>query len=456
MKIARLRITNVLGIDEIDIAPKDVNLVAGSNGQGKSSMLTAIEAAFRTKNIDPTIIREGQPKAEILIELDSGQTVRRTITDRGSDAQVAQGKTILPKPQTVLNELVGSSALGFSPIEFFSADAKEQRRIFLQAIRIRFATLDGWRDLLGERDTETIRELGGIPEKGWAGARTALEELQIFQDWVYAQRTIENRDVDHAKKARAALEEKIPVGFDPNRFRKPVGDLYDELATKQAEITNLERKQSEVAAKRREITLLDDKIQRLEKDLKDAREQRGAAAIVAMNLLSELEAAEVPDLSELRAKIAAHEDGKTILARYDEARVFADAEKVSKEKAERLDRLYAKLTNETPRKILAQAKLPIEGLQVREDGIYFAKSEAAQPVPIKRLSQSEQIRFSLNIARALTGHLKVICIDGVEALDDASYKALMEELRLDDAHQYFVTQVAEGKLRVRSEERAKA
>jgi len=42
MKIKRLQIRNFLGLREIDIIAKDVNVFKGKNRQGKTSLLKAI------------------------------------------------------------------------------------------------------------------------------------------------------------------------------------------------------------------------------------------------------------------------------------------------------------------------------------------------------------------------------------------------------------------------------
>ena len=61
-------------------------------------------------------------------------------------------------------------------------------------------------------------------------------------------------------------------------------------------------------------------------------------------------------------------------------------------------------------------------------------------VSIDNLSSSEQLKFGLQIVRALNGDFKVICVDGIESLDAESFEFFLKEIE-DDSYQYFVTRV---------------
>ena len=131
MKITKLRILNFLGISRLSIDRcGKINRITGGNGTGKSSVLKAITAAFKSSGVDPMLIRTDEDKAEILIELDNNVTIERTMTSRTNTARVTVGQEPVSSPQTYLKSLF--SSLSFNPVEFFLADKKERRRLLLQ------------------------------------------------------------------------------------------------------------------------------------------------------------------------------------------------------------------------------------------------------------------------------------------------------------------------------------
>ena len=65
MRVAHVRISNILGIEEIEFAPGGFTEVSGGNGAGKTSVLEAIRAALRGGN-DATLLRNGADRGEIV------------------------------------------------------------------------------------------------------------------------------------------------------------------------------------------------------------------------------------------------------------------------------------------------------------------------------------------------------------------------------------------------------
>ncbi|KKK92167.1 hypothetical protein LCGC14_2705620, partial [marine sediment metagenome] len=107
---------------------------------------------------------------------------------------------------------------------------------------------------------------------------------------------------------------------------------------------------------------------------------------------------------------------------------------VATEEAKKLDVVVKKLTKEIPEDLIKKAKLPIEGLVIEGDDIKI------NGVSLDNLSASEQLKFGLQIVRALNGEFKVICVDGIETLDKESFEFFLKEVENDD-FQYFVTRV---------------
>ena len=62
LRIAHLKISNILGIDELEFSPAGFNDIRGKNGTGKTSVLEAIKAATG-KGHDATLLRKGETKS---------------------------------------------------------------------------------------------------------------------------------------------------------------------------------------------------------------------------------------------------------------------------------------------------------------------------------------------------------------------------------------------------------
>ena len=99
--ITKLQIKNFVGISEVEITPDNkLNVIAGKNGQGKTSILKAIEFAFKGK-IDKgaDIINSEASKAEVYIDLDKF-SVSRTKAKNVNDLKVQNEEGfMMPDPQ---------------------------------------------------------------------------------------------------------------------------------------------------------------------------------------------------------------------------------------------------------------------------------------------------------------------------------------------------------------------
>lgn len=63
MKIAHVKISNILGIAELEFTPAGFNEISGPNGTGKTSVLEAIKAALSTGH-DATLLRKGAERVK--------------------------------------------------------------------------------------------------------------------------------------------------------------------------------------------------------------------------------------------------------------------------------------------------------------------------------------------------------------------------------------------------------
>ena len=83
MQISHLTIRNILGIDELELSPQGFTQISGPNGTGKTSVLEAIKSALSAGH-DATLLRHGAEKGEIVLVLDDGLEVTKTVKPSAS------------------------------------------------------------------------------------------------------------------------------------------------------------------------------------------------------------------------------------------------------------------------------------------------------------------------------------------------------------------------------------
>jgi recombinational DNA repair ATPase RecF len=140
-KIVRLESTNYKRLKAVEIAPDpDGNLVivAGKNGQGKTSILDSITAALGGVNAKttPKPIRDGEERAEIILETED-LIVTRRFTASGSTLTVkSPDGAVYPKGQAKLDDLLGR--LSLDPLAFTQLSDKDQLSTLLDLVELPF------------------------------------------------------------------------------------------------------------------------------------------------------------------------------------------------------------------------------------------------------------------------------------------------------------------------------
>ncbi len=415
MKITRITIQNFLKLKDIDFNPSKTNVIVGKNKQGKTSILKAIRAAF-TGDADSTAIRIGEGKAEITLELDE-LNIKRTITEKGNYLDVSNKEGMkMPAPQRFLDGVLGT--FSFNPIEFFEKKSSDRKKYLLNVIKIAI-NQDELAQYTGEK-------LSGIDYNAHA-----LEVVEVARKHYYEQRTIANAEKTKKQKALQELNEKIPEGFDPSKvsieeiekLRK--GIEGDKLAKQEHEahfkaLGKLQDSEKDINA---QILTLQEKLVGVQTEIVEMTKKEFSYS----DDLSMAAAEETLKVLEGQREIV------FTVKRADEVRAELST---ATEEAEKLDVIVKKLTKEVPEDLIKKAELPIEGLVIDGDDIKI------NGVSLDNLSASEQLKFGLQIVRALNGEFKVICIDGIETLDKESFEFFLKEVENDD-FQYFVTRVGD-------------
>ena len=104
------------------------------------------------------------------------------------------------------------------------------------------------------------------------------------------------------------------------------------------------------------------------------------------------------------------------------------------------------LARELPGQILEQSVLPIPGMMLT-DGVVKILNSNGTYVKVDNLSDGEKLELCIEIAKAKSGVLKVILVDGFEKLDATSQEQFIEKAK-SSGLQYFITRVSDTELTV--------
>jgi len=381
-KIIRLQSTNYKRLKAVEITPdKDGNLVivAGKNGQGKSSVLDSITAALGGVNAKttPKPIRDGEDRAEIVLETED-LVVTRRFTPSGSTLKVTSpdGATY-PKAQARLDDLLGK--LSLDPLAFTQLSDREQLATLLDLVELPFdpAELDAQRKAVFERRTEVNRQV---------------------------------KDAEARVKGFTVTEKVEPVS---------VADLLTEYRAEQAVAEKQEadlRRADEVAEQIGELE------QRLA-ELRATRDELANTISGHRDLHLDRIQGQIDNAEQINAQareFKAYEEARDRLegAQHDAEKLTFELARIDKTKAEGL----------------AAARFPIPGLGFEDGGVSY------QGVPFKQASSAEQLRVSLAMAIALNPSLRVIRIaDG--SLLDSDNLALIESMAREHDFQVWIEMV---------------
>lgn len=413
MKITRIGIHNFLKLKDVEFNPSQTNVIVGRNRQGKTSILKAIKTAL-TGDADSTSIRIGESKAEITLDV-GDLMIKRTITEKGNYLDISNKDGMkMPSPASYLSGLIGS--FSFNPIEFFDKKPADRKKYLLNAITL----------------TITPEELGaytGELVNGLDYSAHALEVVEQARKYYYDKRTVANAEKVKKQKSLLDLTSKIPEGFNPR-------DVTEEQITKLREA--IEKETSERQRKEGDVKLRAS-LEQQEKDITSQIEALTARlkevqSMIVSNAETQYEMSDDVSFEAAKATLQTLESQREVIftaKRADEVRAELDA---ALGEAEKLDMIVKRLTKEVPEDLIKKAQLPVDGLSISGDDILV------NGVSIDNLSSSEQIRFGLQIARALNGEFKVLCVDGLELLDREAFTFFLNEIK-DDDFQYFVTRV---------------
>lgn len=347
--------------------------IVGPNEAGKSSVLDTITLVLKGPKAGVEMpIHRGATEGEG--ELDFGEfTAKRTFTEKGQYLHVKR-KDGKPARQDFLDSLVGSG-LAFDPLEFSRKKGKEQVDMLLQACKL----------------SQDPREID-------------KERKEAFD-----KRTEVNR---RAKALKARLD-AIPIHADVPEEEIPATEAIHErdivvkaMAERQA-LVNRISEQTRRIEEQREV------LRQLQQELRTATAKMETFAAAAVEMQATLDAMPEPTMADadkklaeieaVNAKVRLMKNRKGLVTEYDALVKEADDLTASIEWS---DSMKANL--------LAEASLPIEGLNVEEGGITI------NGIPLNDCSASQVRKLGTYIAMALNPTIRVILLRDASLFDQES------------------------------------
>jgi len=190
MKITQIKISNILGIAELEFSPTEFTVISGSNGEGKTSVLSAIQAAVGGGH-DATLLRKGAEKGEVVLVLDNGSEIRKSVTEKASNLKIINDGKQIARPAEHLKAL--TDLLSVNPIDFLMASPKERARVLLETMPIRL-------------DPNRIVQIVGSDINGDGD----LAALDVLRKQIYDERTGINRAIKEKTATISQLQQALP------------------------------------------------------------------------------------------------------------------------------------------------------------------------------------------------------------------------------------------------------
>jgi exonuclease SbcC len=152
------------------------------------------------------------------------------------------------------------------------------------------------------------------------------------------------------------------------------------------------------------------------------------------------------DIEKLKLDAKEKEEMKSYIPNYQKSIEYLYQVEELKNKSNNLSKKLKK-ARELPSILLEKAELPISGLII-EKGIVKILNSNGDYVPVDNLSEGEKLELCLDIAKAKSGELGVILVDGFEKLDEEKQELFIAKAK-QSSLQYFITKVGNGELEIK-------
>lgn len=419
MKVLQVRISNILGINSLEFQPtaNGVTVIEGRNDVGKTSVLSAIQAAVK-KGYDATLLRRGEKDGEavIVLEHDFHQyEITRTVDSAGQDLVVKKDGIPQKKPQTVLDALFPDQII-LNPKLFLDGQKSDRVDFLLDLVKITVT------------DEELSKATDGLAHLGPKSKRD-FAEIEFAHEKIYEERR-RLRNLWEEKEAtvtqiRAGLPETVEISAGAHKVAKEeVEAAKEDLGSRRRVVaTALQQEESRIEASiATNIAALRQVFDRKCQEARDA----GAVELKAARAQAATASCEVEDqcretIVQAEAKLQRIETNMTAVVKAqtlaDHAAQVEEVGATLKTQWDRHERAIGGLKKLKEDKL---SVLPLKGVTVDAGEIVF------DGIPFPRLNTARKVSLLFNIIRhraKMTGNQFVV-IDGLELFDNEQFAAM--------------------------------
>ena len=449
VRVAALKISNILGIKEAEIKPGKVTIIEGANGTGKTSILEAFRSVLQGGH-DATLLRHGAEVGEIVMILDDGQRIQKDVTADRTDITVTHPEFgALKKPRTLIDKLCDAFAL--NPVDFLVAKKETRLQLLLSAIPLKVSALD-LADILPlcanpiNCDRNALQVIADIHSALYDERRSvnrSLKEKKITIEELKKALPPEATNGDSVEQLSAARAAQRAYMDDQNARERDLtvhthAEIQEAENDRQARINHLSKRRDEelesihrayntqATTIIKEANMLIESIRaQSDKEFKNATDE---ARIHERELAQTVATAEIAVRTFERAQAAR-----------DHAASLESTLPQLEKTASDLDGALSEL--DTIKSDLLD-RLPIKGVELRDGEIFVDQ------IPFERLNESRRVRLAIDVAMLRAGSLPLLCCDGIESLDSKSITAL-EQCAAESGIQLVLARVTDGELDVK-------
>jgi hypothetical protein len=423
MKIAYIGFKNIMGIESLEFAPGKINIVEGKNGQGKTSVLKAIQGAIGGGH-DAKLLRNGEDKGEVVIVFDDGHKLHKQIKPGKSDMTLtdSSGKKVT-RAASFLKSAV--DAIGVNPVQILTASKKDRVQLLLDSVPM-------------ETPFEEIEKATGLKISGDDG-RHPMQILNENYNLFFDDRTETNRLLKEKNITVSKMRGTIPFREDGTGW----GEILEKL-NHDKEALDYELKDGQDA----EGVLLNKDLAELVKEreealqaVRDTYEKKLNARRDKSKDANDKRFEEItPKLAALAEKIGEAKAGLEASGKIEATKSFV---KEGEEEIADLEKEAAEMTRVIKALETIKAKLltnlPVKGLEIKDGEIHL------DGVAFDSVNKAKRVQFALTIAGLRKAGLPIVCVDDLETLDADSFAIFQKEAAKTEM-QFFVTRVADDKL----------
>ena len=414
LRVIKLVAENVKGIKAVEIVPDEhFQIIAGRNGQGKSSVMDAIWLALGGSDASKQTerpIRRGEESAAVTLDLGDMVVSRKWKGDKTVLDVRTQDGAKYGSPQTMLDALIGR--LSFDPLAFSGLKDAEQKEALLQLVDlpIDLDALDRLRKGMFDDRTAVNREVKALEAQlaGMEKPVAGLPEKEVNASGIMTKIEAANAVLAANNAKRTELVELAASHRDAKRDVEDADKAIAELELK-------------LAAKKEERVKLS--------DVASVLQEKGKA------LKTEVDALVDPEFEAFKFEMAQVEETNRKIRN---AATYKATKQSLKSKQAEAQELTAQMEaiDKQKQNALAEAKFPIDGLAFDESGVTFNQ------IPFRQCSSAERLKVSMAMAMAMNPKLRVIRImDG--SLLDRDNMELIHGMAVEQDYQVWVETVGE-------------